>query len=241
MPGFDPMSVRLYFPMRIASTLFIARASSGMEPPTQPPPSSIDRAKFPMYKIKTCSSLAAVFALLLSGCAFTPQKANISPTVSVMNSSEGSGIDVSVRVTDERPSKSLGRRGTAYGAAAEITAAQDIAVIAQNEIIAGLKKKGFAARDGDSGSKAKLVVEVRLLEYSTSQGFWTGGVHIKGALKAAATKDSKSYEKMYRSEKEERVVVVPTAETNEKWINDALSDVLTQLLDDKGLLMFLSQ
>jgi hypothetical protein len=44
---------------------------------------------------------------------------------------------------------------------------------------------------------------------------------------------------MYRTDKEERVVVVPTAETNEKWINDALSEVLRQLLEDSGLIMFL--
>lgn len=194
-----------------------------------------------MSTAKICFNLAAIAALLLTGCAFAPQKANIAPTVSVMSSSEGNGIGVAVRVTDERASKSLGRRGTAYGAAAEITAAQDVAMIAQNEIIAGLKKKGFAAAESESGARAKLMVEVRLLEYSTSQGFWTGGVHIKGALKAVASKDGKSYEKMYRSEKEERIVVVPTADKNEKWINDALSDVLTQLLDDKGLVMFLSQ
>lgn len=194
-----------------------------------------------MNKMKACFSLTVIATLLLSGCAFTPQKANIAPTVSVMNSSEGQGIAVSVRVSDERPSKSLGRRGTAYGAAAEITAAQDVAAIAQKEILTGLRKKGFVATDSESSAPAQLIVEVRLLEYSTSQGFWTGGVHIKGALKAVALKDGKTYEKMYRSEKEERVVVVPTAETNEMWINSAFSDVLTQLLDDNGLIMFLSQ
>ncbi len=111
----------------------------------------------------------------------------------------------------------------------------------QKEIIEGLKKKGFTAVDDTSASSTKLSVEVRLLEYSTSQGFWTGGVNIKGALKAVASKNGKSYEKMYRTDKEERVVVVPTAQTNEKWINDALSEVLKQLLDDNGLTLFLTQ
>jgi hypothetical protein len=45
---------------------------------------------------------------------------------------------------------------------------------------------------------------------------------------------------MYRSEKEERIVVVPTAETNEEWINAALSDMLSQLFEDTGLFKFLS-
>jgi len=181
------------------------------------------------------------FCALFAGCAFNPQTANIAPTVAVMASSEGRGVTVGVRVVDERPSKSLGRRGTAYGAAAEITAAQDIATIVQKEIIEGLKKKGFSALDYSDSANPKLSVEVRLLEYSTSQGFWTSGVNIKAALKAIAVKSGKTYEKMYRTDKEERVVVVPTAETNEKWINDALTEVLRQLLDDHGLIAFLAE
>jgi uncharacterized lipoprotein YajG len=187
------------------------------------------------------STIALAALLTLSGCAFTPQTANIAPTVTVMTSSEGKGVAVMVQVTDERPSKSLGRRGTAYGAAAEITAAQDIAVVVQKEIIAGLKKKGFGVVDDSDGANAKLSVEVRLLEYTTAQGFWTGGVIVRSAVKAVATKNGKTYEKLYRTEKEQRVVVVPTAETNEQWINEALGEVLSQLLDDNGLTMFLTQ
>ena len=195
-----------------------------------------------MHTRKVSSCVAAIAVLLASaGCAFNPQTANITPTVSVMSSSDGKGVSVAVRVSDERPSKSLGRRGTGYGAAAEITAAQNIAAVVQKEIVAGLNKKGFAAMDGEGKANARLSVEVRLLEYSTSQGFWTGGVNVKGALKAVATRNGQTYEKMYRTDKEERVVVVPTAETNEKWINDALSEVLRQLLDDSGLVMFLTK
>ena len=148
------------------------------------------------------SSMIALVALLtLSGCAFTPQTANIAPFVTVMTSSEGKGVAVVVRVTDERPSKSLGRRGTAYGAAAEITAAQDIAVVVQKELIVGLKKKGFGVVDDSDGTNAKLSVEVRLLEYTTAQGFWTGGVIVRSAVKAVATKNGRTYEKLYRTEK----------------------------------------
>ncbi len=124
-------------------------------------------------------------------------------------------------------------------AGAEITSTQEIAEIVQRELKSGLEKKGFAVVDFAPSTDPKLTVEVRLLEYSTSTGFWTGGVHIKGSLKAVAMRTGQTYEKMYRSEKEERVVVVPTAETNEKWINDALSEVLRQLFDDTGLMRFL--
>lgn len=85
-------------------------------------------------------------------------------------------------------------------------------------------------------SDAKLTVE-----YSTSQGFWTGGVQSQGTLKAAASKAGSDYEQIYRSNKEERVAVVPTAKTNEEWINAALSDVLNQLVSDQALITFLAK
>ena len=45
---------------------------------------------------------------------------------------------------------------------------------------------------------------------------------------------------MYRSEKEERIVIVPTAETNKQWINEALTEVLSKLFEDSELFKFLT-
>lgn len=179
-------------------------------------------------------------SLLLSGCAFSPQKANLQPVVNIAQGVEGQGISVAVQIVDERPSKSLGRRGTAYGAAAEITAGSDLEVVVRDKVTEGLVAHGFTVNSAGA-SDARLTVEIRLLEYSTSQGFWTGGVQIQGALKAVARKAGNDYEQMYRSNKEERVAVVPTAKTNEEWINAALGDVLSQLVSDQKLIEFLSR
>lgn len=178
--------------------------------------------------------------VFLAGCAFNPQQAKLSPSVSVLPSSEGHNVKVALKVVDERPSKAIGRRGAGFAPAAEITAAEDISVVIQRSLMDGLRKKGFNPVDSTEGNGAHLTIEVRLLEYSTSQGFWTGGVHIKGALKAIAVRGANNYERMYRTEKEERVVIVPTAEVNERWINDALTNVLNQVFDDVGLFKFLA-
>lgn len=182
---------------------------------------------------------ALVLGAMLTGCAFQPQKVTLQPAVAITQGTEGQGVSVEVRVVDERPSTSLGRRGTAYGAAAEITAGSDLEAVVRNKISEALSAHGFNVNDGGA-SDARLKVEVHLLEYSTSQGFWTGGVQIQGALKAVAAKGGGTYEQMYRSNREERVAVVPTAKTNEEWINSALSDVLTQLVSDQKLIEFLA-
>ena len=186
--------------------------------------------------------LTGILAVLVvaSGCAFNPQQASLAPVLNVAESKEGAGIAVSLRVLDERPSKSLGRRGTVYGAAAEITSAEEVGAVVQRYITDGLKRKGFEVVEWNDTRSPRLTVELRLLEYSTSTGFWTGGVQIQGTLKAIAGKDGKTYEQMYRSDKQERVAVVPTAEVNERWINDALTDVLNQLFQDSALFLFIT-
>jgi uncharacterized lipoprotein YajG len=179
-------------------------------------------------------------AIAVSGCAFNPQKASLAPVVNVAESNIGNGATVGFRVVDERVNKSLGRRGTAYGAAAEITTDQDVAALVQEKVKEGLTRKGFTVVDFSAPANASLTLELRALEYSTSQGFWTGGVNVDGAIKAIAARPGDSYERMYRADSEHRVVVVPTAGKNSEWINSALSELLGQVFEDVGLFRFLS-
>jgi uncharacterized lipoprotein YajG len=162
------------------------------------------------------------------------------PTVSVAESSTGNGVTVAVDVVDERPDKSIGKRG-ASGMGADIMPADKVEVAVQQAIIDGLKKKGFTVVDATGSSSAKLVVEVRFLQYSLSTGFWSGGVNVKVALKALVSANGKNYDRLYRRDREERVQIAPTAETNEKWINDALSQTIQEMLDDNALISTLAQ
>lgn len=191
-----------------------------------------------MNRIYILASIA-IAALTLQGCAFNPQQANLAPSLNIAASTEGKNIPIGIRVIDDRPSKSLGRRSNGMIQAAEITAAQDLAVVVKQQLMDGLRKKGFDPVEFNEKNKTNLTFEIRLLEYSTSQGFFTGGVEVKGAIKAHATHASDNYDHMYRSDEEERVIIVPTAESNEKLINTSLSELLNKILEDTSLIKFL--
>ncbi len=179
--------------------------------------------------------------LMVTGCAFNAQKATLNPTLNVALSSTGNGGQIGLKVDDERPSSSLGHRGNAYGAAAEITTDQDLAALIREKVASGLTKEGYQVINYPQSSGARLTLELRDLKYSTSTGFWTGGVDVDGALKAIGSNGDSTYEKLYRTDKKNRVVVVPTAETNEQWLNEALSDLLRQVFDDPELSAFLAR
>jgi uncharacterized lipoprotein len=191
------------------------------------------------------ASVSKVFFVLILGfvfgaCAFTPQTAVINPDVELTETDEGHGATVAVKVVDERPSDALGHRGAAFKGA-KITTDQNIEGLIREEIMRGLIKKGFKPISCDVNSKPNLKVEIRLLEYSTSMGFWTGGVHTKAALKAIADANGQTYENIYRVENEKRVVFVPTASTNEEYLNKLVSDILTKLFQDEKLIATLAK
>ena len=187
---------------------------------------------------------AAFVVVGIQGCTnIVPQQANLSPKVSVIASNEGRNIAVGVRVIDERASKDLGRHGFASTNTAEITATQDIVMVVQQQVLDGLRMKGFNPVKYGAPKEPQLTIEIRLLEYTTFQlNLWTGDIRVKGALKAVATRASSNYERMYRSENEKSIerAGLPSAEWNEQFINATLTDLLNDLFKDKDLFKFLA-
>lgn len=185
---------------------------------------------------------AALFLLIgvIGGCAITPQQVNLLPTLTVLNSVEGTGVTVAVRVVDDRPSRTLGRLVGSSGGVVEVSSPHQVAVVVERCLVDGLKKKGFLPVDFEDGINPRLTVEVHLLEYVAFQSFPAGRAIIKGALKAVAVRGKSTFESSYRTDREERFVSMPTAEKTERWINSVLGEAVSQLLSDPGLLKFLA-
>jgi len=121
---------------------------------------------------------------------------------------------------------------------AEITTKDDLVQIVRDKFSTGLKQLGFQIAQSDSAPR-RVSVELRLLSYGTSQGFFTGGVGTKGAVKAFAECNGKKFEKNYHAEEEERAVVVPTAGHNSELLNKILDQTLLKVFTDEEFREFL--
>lgn len=179
--------------------------------------------------------------LALNACAFTPQQALLAPKIQIAETNIGLGTEIALRIVDERADKTIGHRGGAYFKGAKITSEQDVPALINEKVIEGLRKKGFRPVVYQKEFPKSLKVEIRLLQYSTSTGFWTGGIHMKSTLKAVAKKDGKEYENIYRVDNEKRVFFVPGSSKNEQIINQAISEVLQKLFQDQELISFLAE
>jgi uncharacterized lipoprotein YajG len=196
---------------------------------------------YEVFMKNMCSPLLLFAAVLLLGaCAFNPQKVTLQPVLTVSGSDVGKARVISLKIVDERPKQVLGHRGTAYGSAAEITTDQDVSEIVRDKVSEGLRANGFDVVSAGANSPLSMKVEIRLIEYSTSTGMWTGGIHTKAALKVVCKNGSRDYENLYRQENEDRIMVVPTAEKNEEFLNKVVAQTLDKIFQDQELMKFLA-
>lgn len=178
------------------------------------------------------------FALLLSGCVFNPQSVSFSHDLAVPTTALGGGKTIQLSVKDERDDQALGRRGNGAISAAAITTKDDIIQVVRDKFAKGLGQLDFVVSPPNGGDR-QLTVELRLLQYGTSQGFWTGGVSTKGTIKILADFGGKKFEKIYHAEEEERVMVVPTAEHNAELLNKILDETVLKAFADDEFRQFL--
>lgn len=179
----------------------------------------------------------------LPACALTPQKVDLHPTVQAYSGGPVSGGDrrVIITVVDERPSTKVGTR-TLSGMGAEITTAQDVPSIVQNAVREGLQRQGFSLTTDKTPDGRELHIELRALEYAVTPGIVMATLRTGAAMKGICiVGNARPYEKLYRGEHEESVLVVQFASANEQYINDALSQAIQSLVQDQELIRCLAQ
>lgn len=182
--------------------------------------------------------LVAVVSIgaVLGGCAFSAEApVVVKPELVTNQSSIGTGKAVRVSVVDQRPSKVLGTRGV-RGVGSELTAADNLTGAILDSVSEGLRKEGFAIATDSSSDASDLRIELRDLEYNVTMGFWAGTLRTQCALNAVCRVPQKEpYQKLFRGEHEESVQVVQSADANVRYINDAVSKAITELVDDPEL------
>lgn len=177
--------------------------------------------------------------VILSGCAVTPMTAELRLDTGIASSDIGVGKSVSLQVFDQREVQRIGNRGGSGFSGATIRLDQDLVAVVQDAAAEMLSRKGFDVKLSGN-EEATLRIDIRGLQYSTSTGFWTGGIHMTAAIRAEGRNALTSFENFYRFESEDRVVIVPGAAANNERINAALNDVLHQLFRDQKMLEVLA-
>lgn len=188
----------------------------------------------------TCQTAILVVAMITVGCAWVPQEARLNIDTGSATSDAGRGMRVAVKVYDRRPDTVLGYRGVDTQNAA-ITTKQNLVLLFRDAVIEGLSRKGFKATDYDGETSRVLSVEIRKIVYVTEMEFWKGVVKTEAWLVASMTKDSARFEQNYTGIRKHTTVEAPLAKTNERLLNEAISDAVSALVNDPSLLRFMAE
>lgn len=184
----------------------------------------------------TC--LAGIWTV--AGCAWVPQEARLKIDAGNASSDAGRGVRVAVKVYDRRAETVLGYRGVDSKNAA-ITTRQNLVLLFRDSIVQGLARKGFQAVDYDGETSLVLSVEIRKIEYSTDMEFWKGLIKAETWLVASMHKGGARFEQNYTGVRKLTTVEAPRAKTNERLLNEAISDAVKSLVDDPSLLRFMTE
>ncbi len=175
---------------------------------------------------------------LVGGCAISPQSIELNPSVTVEKSNIGQGRSLNLTVIDKRPVKTLGSRGGIYSDTALVTIAGGPEEPIRQELVGALNGYGFSVIDA-ANADIDLTIEIETLGYQTQGDKYPLLIKNNILLKAICNKKGSEFISRYSANKEEEVLVPPTANKNERMINSLVSKALSALVKDKKLQEFL--
>lgn len=187
------------------------------------------------------ATLAALLMALLvmQGCALSPQRVTLTPTVAVAAENIGQGRTVKVMATDARGSDLVGTRGGIYGKTSVIRTGNDVADEIRQQLLTGLRAQGFI--DGGNEASIQVRATLRELSYKVPEGAVATSADMAFAVEVVAERGGARQTSTYRSEINRRFPVSPSETQNEAWLNELLTETLQRFFSDAKMRAFLTQ
>lgn len=190
---------------------------------------------------RLCSLLLALsLALVVGGCALSPQQIEVQPVLPVDDEVWGRNVPVTVVGEDRREDRTLGSLGGVYSETSTITASNDIGRAVERAAKAYLAAQGFQVNRADGEAKV-LRIALTEFRYDVPDRQIGRETRLTAVLSAELRGGGETLEGNYRSRAEYRSVTRPDAGDNTRWINQILSDTLQRLFADPKVREFLTQ
>lgn len=171
-----------------------------------------------------------VVMLGLTACAPTRQMVNLSPQIPAGGASAAAQVNIALQVQDERSDAVLGRRGDTT-----LYTEQDVSQVLHDALVPALAARRIQIATGESGRT--LTVLIKSLKLESASGVWTA----KAELGSVARNGGAEYKANYRVEKDKKALLNPGAREVERVLNELLDNALLKLVNDSGLVEFLSK
>ena len=175
-------------------------------------------------------------ALLLGGCARSPQQVDVSPRIAVDAALANSQSPISVTIYDERIEARIGSRGGVYSETSTISTSADFTLSVRSSVELALRQLGLKVTD--SRNTPQFQVYIDQLTYSVPDGY-VSQVDMKARVRVVVMNGEETFTGSYSSDIQQKLVTAPSDEKNVELVNAVLSDVLGRAFNDNQLKAFL--
>ncbi|WP_193075860.1 YajG family lipoprotein [Pseudomonas sp. FME51] len=184
----------------------------------------------------------AGLAVVLSGCAHSPQQLNVTPSVTIPLSQVARQQPVVLTVQDSRSSPVMGTRGGLYPDSSNLTISDQTVPHLRQQVEQALGKLGFQVVPEGTPNANSLVVSLAELSYeSPKEGVYVTQADIGAAFSAEARSTNQRYNGRYSASAQHRFGYAPNQATNTRLVTEVMSGALSRIFKDPEIIRILQQ
>lgn len=182
-------------------------------------------------------SFLVCFFCLLMACTSFAEIIELAPKPNVQAMPIGHGKNVILEVVDARQSDL-----TAHYAGAQINPKQNVVQIFNDAISKGLKLNGFSVINNSNSIKNAnlLSVKILLINFKSASSYTAANTQTEVAISVTAKNSSGIYTRTYHSNSFSDTYLIATRIEPSEQVNTVVSNILSDLLNDRGLMQFLA-
>lgn len=181
--------------------------------------------------------LALVTALVLVGCAKSPQQVSFdaAPTQSALWA--GKGAIAELQVVDARSTTNIGSRGGIYKATSTLSldnrATEDMSIYLQSRLLSA----GFKLGNVNPATSWTVKLTELTYDYVKVKGV-RDQVDVYCGISVEIVRGLSTYTNTYNASISNEVLTLASNNQNQAWVNAAINAALDQLFQDQGIASF---
>jgi uncharacterized lipoprotein len=193
-------------------------------------------------KIITRAGLPVLALLaLVQGCTLTPQNLHLDPIINITSQPVTSDTLIGLSVSDARTTTKLGEVGDPNKEMLDVTLDEDFTALLNQRLTEALEKRGFSVVPESDAMTRSISIEINSLVLNSTKRPLDFETELKAEVSATAHNANEKYDRAYYVRTHRITAGPPFEKHSNQLVNDAVSQALSDMINDDKLLEMLAR
>ncbi len=179
--------------------------------------------------------------VLVQGCTLMPQNLHLDPVIDVTGQPVTSDTLIGLSVADTRNTKKLGEVGDPNKEMFDVMLDEDFTALLNERMTEALEKRGFSVVPESGAMTRSISVEINSLILNSVKRPLDFETELKAEVSATAHNTNEKYDRAYYVRTYKITAGPPFEKHSNQLVNDAISQALTDMLNDDRLFEMLAR